>query len=138
MPRPPRSRSLLLLGILLIIPIGLLARHARDAYPGPLTAYNGDTLWPMLFYMLFAIALPAVRGGVLAVLALAATVAIEFLKLYHGPWIDAVRSTRIGVLLLGNTFLISHLACLVAGTTLALLLDLRAGSASRAKALRHG
>ena len=132
MPRPPRSSKLLFLGIILIIPVGLFARHLRDAYPGPLTAYNGDTLWPMLFYMLFAIAVPAARAGALAVLALGTTVTIEFLKLYHAPWIEAIRSTRIGVLLLGNTFLISHLICLVAGTTIAFLIDLRAGSASRA------
>jgi hypothetical protein len=29
---------------------------------------------------------------------------VEFLQLYHAPWIDGIRSTRLGRLVLGTSF----------------------------------
>lgn len=40
----------------------------------------------------------------LALLALGIAWAVEFSQIYHAPWIDAVRSTRLGRLALGFTF----------------------------------
>ena len=118
-----RSRPMMLLLIALIIPIGLAARHARSAWPGVTTAYVGDTLWPMLFFLLFALARPRASTWALAAAVLAVTAGIELSQLYHAPWIDTIRSTRIGGLLLGHTFLVSDLVCIIVGTALAAVLD---------------
>ncbi len=40
---------------------------------------------------------------------------IEFSQLYHAPWIDAVRHTRLGGLVLGFGFLWSDLLCYSVG-----------------------
>ena len=47
------------------------------------------------------------------------SVAIETSQLYHAPWIDAIRRTRPGALVLGYGFLWSDLACYAAGVALA-------------------
>jgi len=46
------------------------------------------------------------RASTLAVTSLALTFSwgVEFSQLYHAPWIDAVRATIPGKLVLGNTF----------------------------------
>jgi hypothetical protein len=102
-----------------IVVAGLAARHLRSAAPGILTTYLGDTLWPVLFFLLFAIALPRAATRTVALLTLATTLGIEFSQLYHAPWLDALRATPPGRLLLGNTFLWSDVACLVVGTAIA-------------------
>jgi hypothetical protein len=40
----------------------------------------------------------------IAIMALTFAWAVEFSQLYHSPWINAVRSTLLGKLILGNTF----------------------------------
>ena len=47
----------------------------------------------------------------------------EFSQLYRAPWIDAVRATRLGALVLGQGFLWSDLWCYAAGVTLAAGID---------------
>jgi hypothetical protein len=39
-----------------------------------------------------------------ALLALGVAWGVEFSQLYHAPWIDAIRATLPGKLVLGNTF----------------------------------
>lgn len=54
-----------------------------------------------------------------ALLALTFAVGAEFSQLYHTPWIDAVRATLPGKLVLGNTFnwpnLPAHVVSIVLG-----------------------
>lgn len=40
----------------------------------------------------------------ISIYALAFAWSVEFSQLYHAPWIDTIRSTRIGHLILGSTF----------------------------------
>ena len=51
------------------------------------------------------------------------SLAVELGQLYHAPWIEAVRQTRIGGLVLGFGFLWSDLACYAAGIGMAAALD---------------
>jgi hypothetical protein len=50
-----------------------------------------------------------------ALAALVFSFAIETSQLYHAPWIDAVRATRLGSLVLGSGFVWSDFACYAAG-----------------------
>jgi len=58
-----------------------------------------------------------------ALTALAISVAVEISQLFHAPWIDNLRRTTIGGLVLGYGFLWSDLLCYAAGVFLGLLLD---------------
>jgi hypothetical protein len=59
----------------------------------------------------------------IAVLALAFSAAIELSQLYHAPWIDSIRQTTLGGLVLGFGFVWSDLACYAAGVVLGILVE---------------
>ena len=72
---------------------------------------------------LLAILAPRARTLALAGAALTLSVAVEVSQLYHAPWLDAARDTRLGALALGRGFLWSDLLCYGAGVAGAALLD---------------
>lgn len=124
MPMPlRRSRALYLLLAVATIVLGLATRRFRGVLPDAVGAYAGDVLWAAMVYLLMAAAWP--RASIRRVAAGAAifALAIELSQLYDAPWIDAVRQTRIGGLVLGFGFLWSDLACYAAGLALAAPLD---------------
>ena len=59
-----------------------------------------------------------------AAISLLVCYGIEVSQLYHAPWIDDLRRTRLGGLIVGFGFLWSDLVCYAVGVMLALLLEL--------------
>lgn len=49
---------------------------------------------------------------------------IELSQLYHTPWLDGLRSNRVGALALGRGFLWSDLACYAVGVACGVCVDL--------------
>lgn len=123
MVRARRSRTLFLLLAAATIVVGLMSRRFRGDLPAFVGTYAGDVLWAAMVYLLIAAAWN--RAPVRHVAAAAGTVslAIELGQLYHAPWIDAIRGTRMGGLVLGFGFLWSDLACYAAGIALAAAAD---------------
>ena len=68
----------------------------------------------------------------IACLAMAFSVAVEISQLYHAPWIDSIRQTTLGGLILGFGFLWSDLACYAVEVGLGVMIDV-ALSALKAK-----
>jgi uncharacterized protein DUF2809 len=114
----PRSRIVYAVALLLVIAAGLGSRIFARYLPAFVAAYAGDTLYATMMFVLFGIAAPRWSTARLAGAALAVSCAIEVSQLYHAPWIDAVRRTLPGALVLGYGFLWSDLACYVAGVAL--------------------
>ena len=55
----------------------------------------------------------------LALICYVLGVADELLQLYHAPWIESIRQTRIGGLILGFGFLWSDIICYAVGIVIA-------------------
>ncbi len=121
--RPARSRLAFLLLAMGTVAVGLATRRFRRSLPAAVGMYAGDVLWATMVYLLSAAIWP--RASILRLAVGTATFAlvIEVGQLYHGPWIDAVRDTRLGGLVLGFGFLWSDLACYAVGIALAVLID---------------
>jgi len=51
------------------------------------------------------------------------TFSIEFLKLYHAPWIDSLRANRIAGMILGHAFFWHDFLSYILGTALGVFLD---------------
>lgn len=120
-----RSRAVYLLLAAATLVLGLTTRWFRGVLPAAIGSYAGDVLWASMVYLLIAavwtrMPVPRVAAGGAIFAA-----AVELSQLYHAPWIDAVRQTRIGGLVLGFGFLWSDLACYAAGIALAAALDHR-------------
>lgn len=118
-----RSRSAYGVVAAVAIGLGLASRRFGDALPDVVRLYAGDTLWAATAYFVAATVLPRTRIVRLAIGALTFAFAVEASQLYHAPWIDRVRSTRLGALVLGYGFLWSDLACYAAGVAAAALVD---------------
>src|SRR5271165_6659296 len=91
--------------------LGIGSRRYAHALPGFIAAYAGDTLWALAAFLGFGLILPRVSTRTIAMLALAFSVAVELSQLYHAPWIDSIRQTTLGGLILGFGFLWSDLVC---------------------------
>lgn len=125
-PAFPKSTQLRLRYLLLAcvtIAVGLtvhtgllpLAFRARDA--------AGDALWAMMMFWWIGAALPLVRPMVRAWLAIGVCVAVELSQLYHVPWLDAIRATTPGHLVLGSGFDARDLVAYAVGVLVAYCLD---------------
>jgi len=104
---PPASRRsrVLYAGLALaVVAAGLLWRADFMPLPPWLSKYGGDALWALMVFLGFGFLLPRTSTLIIALLALTFSWGVEFSQLYHAPWIDAIRATLPGRLVLGNTF----------------------------------
>ncbi|MBC7895034.1 MAG: DUF2809 domain-containing protein [Cytophagaceae bacterium] len=120
---PTRSRLHAALLACLTIALGLASRRFGESLPSFIARYAGDALWATLVYWCLAFMRPRATARSLALGSLTIAFAVEVTQLYHAPWIDAVRATRLGALVLGHGFLWSDLACYGVGVLLAVVID---------------
>lgn len=83
---------------------GLLWRSPWLGLPEAPRKYGGDALWALLVFLGFGFLFPRWPTRIVALLAMTFSVLIESSQLYHAPWIDAIRETRLGALVLGSVF----------------------------------
>ena len=118
-----RNPFLVLALILLVACLGIGSRRFASRLPGLVTTYAGDTLWALAAFLGFGLVLPRASTWRVALVALGFSVLIEVSQLYHAPWIDSIRRTTAGGLLLGYGFVWSDLACYAVGVGLGILIE---------------
>ncbi len=132
--KSPERNPLVQIGLIaLVCAVGIGSRRYGRVLPGFIAAYAGDTLWALAEFLGFGLVLRRASTATIAVLALALSVAVEFSQLYQAPWINAVRETTLGGLVLGFGFLWSDLACYVAGVGLGACAEALSRSGRRAR-----
>src|SRR5882762_2704821 len=111
-----RIRFIYLVLIIFIIISGLLSRHFSF-----IPLFIGDILWALMVYFIvrFLFINKAVKFIVIG--SLLFCYAIEFSQLYKAPWINSLRHTLFGRLVLGEGFLWSDLLCYIVGIGIAVL-----------------
>jgi len=87
-----------------VIGAGLCWRSAANPVAPFWRKYGGDALWALLIFL--GIRFVLIRVSILRVTLVSLTFcfAVEFSQLYHAPWIDSIRATRLGALALGSGF----------------------------------
>lgn len=113
-----RNRLRYALLALAVIATGLLWRSGLIPWPPALSNYGGDALWALMVFVGFGFLQPRASTLGNAMLALAFSWGVEFSQLYHAPWIDAIRATIPGKLILGNTFHLPDLLAYALGIAL--------------------
>ncbi|WP_236846475.1 MULTISPECIES: DUF2809 domain-containing protein [unclassified Bosea (in: a-proteobacteria)] len=116
-------RAMLALAAILIIAIGLTTRLPGIAWPPIVAKYLGSALWGAMVYCLVAFLRPQWRMTSVALLAACIAATIEASQLWHPPWLDAFRETRLGVLLLGRFFAWADIAAYLVGISVAAVSD---------------
>jgi hypothetical protein len=118
-----RNRALWIVLILLTVALGLGSRRYAASLPGVVAAYAGDTLWATVAFLGIGLLLPRASTWRVALLAMSLSVLVEVGQMFHAPWIDSIRRTRLGGLILGYDFVWSDLACYAAGVALGILIE---------------
>lgn len=106
-----------------VIALGLGARKYAAWLPKFVADYAGDTLWALMVFVGLGFFFPRWSSLRVAVVALLFSFAVELSQLYHAPWINSVRHTRIGGLVLGFGFLWSDLLCYTVGVATGWLIE---------------
>ena len=111
--------------------LGIGSRRFGHSLPDFVAAYAGDTLWALAAFLGFGLILPRASTWRVALLAMSFSAMIEVSQLYHAPWIDSIRGTTLGGLVLGYGFVWSDLACYAVGVGLGVLVEFWLSSAVR-------
>lgn len=105
--------------IVVVIGAGLMLRSGKAPLAGWIIKYGGDALWALVVFLCLGVARPSGSTCGLGWIALGLAWGVEFLQLYHAPWIDGIRATLLGRLALGSSFnppdLVAYLAGILGG-----------------------
>ena len=116
-------RLLILLALAIVTPLGFAAKY----YAGParwwLNNWAASIIYELFFMLLVFLFIPRRKAITRIALGVcAATIALEFLQLWHPARLQAIRGTFLGRALLGTTFVWSDLPIYPVGCLLGWLL----------------
>lgn len=118
-----RSRGLVLVLFAAVVGLGLASRSGNPLVPGWLARNAGDALWTMALYLALSGLLPRMAPVHLLALALGGSLVVELGQLIRTEWLEQLRRTLPGRLVLGRGWQWLDLPRYAAGGLLALLLD---------------
>lgn len=104
MPRPRRSLGARALAIGAVIAAGLASRGIEAIATGPLGKYPGDALWALMVFLGLGLLARTASTLRLGAAAFAIAALVETSQLWHPAWLDAIRATTLGHLVLGSWF----------------------------------
>jgi hypothetical protein len=112
------SRFTYLSLIVITVVLGLLSRHI-DGIP----LFIGDILWATMIYFGFRFLFIKKPTKFIILASLLFCYAIEFSQLYQAPWINNIRHTVIGGLILGEVFLWGDMLSYTIGVGIGVLIE---------------
>ncbi|MDU2490086.1 MAG: DUF2809 domain-containing protein [Clostridium celatum] len=118
-----RNRLLYLILTIIVIILGLLSRKIENL-PEIISLYSGDILWALMVFLIISFIFNKKSTIFTITWAIIFSYSIEISQLYHEPWIDAMRNTTLGGLILGFGFLWSDLVCYTIGILIGIVIDI--------------
>lgn len=118
-----KSRLIYLAAVIVCIVLGLGSRAFAAELPPLLSRHSGDALWAGMVYFGFRLLLTERTRSLALVLSVLFSFSIEYSQLYQADWINAIRATTLGGLILGKGFLWIDLVRYSSGIAAAYLLD---------------
>ncbi len=118
-----RNRLVNLLLTLLTIAAGLFSRTSY--VPDIIYPYLGDALYALMIYFLLAFLFPKLSFMRTMLICIGICFTIEICQLYQADWIQRIRATLPGRLILGQGFLYSDLVAYIGGGIAGYFLETR-------------
>jgi hypothetical protein len=109
---------------LIVIALGLSSRVFSEQLPLFVSKHFGDALWGSMVYFMFRVLLVNRKLWIAFVWSLMFSFGIEFSQLYQAEWINSIRATVLGGLILGKGFLWIDLVRYTVGIILSYGLDI--------------
>ncbi|MEO8886956.1 MAG: DUF2809 domain-containing protein [Mucilaginibacter sp.] len=98
--------------------LGLASRHFKV-----IPLFVGDILWATMVYFIMRLLFINKPVKFVALVSLLFSFAIEFGQLYKAPWIDSIRATLFGRMVLGSTFNWGDLLSYIVGVCIGVLIN---------------
>ena len=97
-------RRKILVSLVVVVPAGFYSKFYRG--PGAEWVNNSfdGVFYEIFWFLVFLLFLPGVRSSRLAGSVLAMTCLLEFMQLWHPPFLEMLRSHFLGAVILGTTF----------------------------------
>lgn len=108
---------------ILTMVLGLLSRKFMAYLPNLIAPYLGDALWATMVYFGFRFLFPKSKIKICFLIAIIFSFGIEISQLYQAQWINNIRATTLGALILGHGFLWSDLICYTIGVLIGYFID---------------
>ncbi|MFC3748615.1 DUF2809 domain-containing protein [Paenibacillus sp. GCM10012306] len=118
-----RTKIIYLSAVLLVIVLGLGSRAFAEQLPPFVSRHFGDALWGSMVYLGFRMLWTRRQLLFSFWLSLLFSYGIEFSQLYQADWINNIRATVLGGLVLGKGFLWIDLLRYTIGITVVFVLD---------------
>lgn len=118
-----KMRVTYLIAIAITILLGLASRNWSTLLPSFVAQNVGDILWAMMVYFGFRLLLVRKSALIAIWLSFLFSFGIELSQLYQEDWINQIRRTTLGALILGKGFLVEDLVRYTAGIIIATVLD---------------
>lgn len=113
-----------IVAVFVVMALGLGSRAYADVLPVFVAEHFGDALWACMIYYGFRTCYAHKKISFSLWCSLAFCFAIEASQLYQADWINHLRGTTVGALVLGKGFLTADLVRYTGGAVVAALLDL--------------
>jgi hypothetical protein len=118
-----KARLKYIISIILVIAAGLISRKIEV-----IPLWIGDLLWALMIYLMVRFLFIKAPIKLVAVISLTFCFVIEFSQLYQAPWINQIRQTLPGRLVLGQGFLWSDLLAYTGGILIGMIGEMLAAS----------
>jgi len=119
-----RNRLLYAVMTIIVIVLGLLSRKMANVIPDFLNTYLGDALWALMVFIGFGFIFRSMETKRVALIGILFCYFIELSQLYHANWIDNIRKTTLGGLILGYGFLWIDLLAYAIGIGVGVIIDI--------------
>ncbi|MGO4529978.1 DUF2809 domain-containing protein [Paenibacillus sp. 2TAF8] len=118
-----KSRALYLIAVIITMAAGLASRTYGEHLPQWMHEHLGDALWAGMIYL--GIRMLCIHWSRARAVWISATFScmIEFSQLIQVPWLNELRSTLLGALILGHGFLVIDLIRYLIGILCVYLID---------------
>ncbi|WP_299581645.1 DUF2809 domain-containing protein [Mucilaginibacter sp.] len=113
-----RSRLTYFFLIITTILVGLLSRHIEGV-----PMFVGDILWGLMVYFIVRFLFIGKSIKWVTIVSLLFCYSIEFSQLYQAPWINSIRHTVVGGLILGETFFWGDMVFYTIGISAGILIN---------------
>jgi hypothetical protein len=113
-----RLRLQIAFSLVVIVPLGFATKFYAGLGAEWTQGASGGVLYELFWCLVFQFLLPRAHPSVISLAVLTGTCALEFLQLWHPPFLEALRGNFLGRTLLGDTFAWSDFPHYFAGSAL--------------------
>ena len=121
--RASYRRIIYFLLIILLIIFGLSSRRFTDYLPQFISLHFGDTCWTATLYFFLRFIFIRKSLTIIFIASLFISFLVEISQLYQAEWINTIRATTLGALVLGSGFLWIDFVRYTVGAIIAFVVD---------------